>query len=200
MLGKLPIPGEAGFPNGFEPGSCAAYGGGGLDFERGSLWDFLGSSKADRAATFLCPSDEGFYISPEARSGKDDYSALRNFSYAFNCEMRGPLRPGSNEAAKPPPSGIRMTDISRPDRKILIIEIEQEDRLDFDYMATNGPTTVGMLTPSFRMTFTRRHLGKGNQCLADGHIEFMPPIASFLPWWSGSDAYEYLDLFHNPSR
>ena len=202
-LAKLPIPGEKGFPNGFEPGSCCAYKGSGLDFERGSLWDFLGSSESDRSETFSCPSDDGTLDTTlvGTKSGTSiGYYSTRNFSYAFNCEMRGQLQPVSNEAARPPPSGIRMTDISRPDRKILIIEIQHEDRLDFDYMSTNGPTTVGTATPYYQDTFTHRHLGKGNQCFADGHVELMPPIASFLPWWAGSDAYEYLDLFHNPGR
>jgi prepilin-type N-terminal cleavage/methylation domain-containing protein/prepilin-type processing-associated H-X9-DG protein len=203
MLGKLPIPGESGFPGGFEPGSCAAYGGGGLDFVRGGLWDFLGSSRADRAALFTCPSDEGYYISPagHGHTYSESFNGnRRNYSYAFNCEMRGPLEPFIDEAAKPPPPGIRMTDITRPDRKILLIEIEQIDRLDFDYMATNGPASAGTGQAQEQNTFTHRHFGKGNQCFADGHVEMMPPIASFLPWWSGSAAYEYLDLFHNPDR
>ena len=200
-LGRLPIPGEPSPKNvnGFEPGSCCAYGIGGLDFERGSLWDFLGSSKADRAAIFLCPADEGYYIAPQS-GGPQSYSNLRDFSYAFNCEMRGRLEPFINEAAKPPPPGIRITDITRADRKIMIIAIEQEDRLAFDYMATNGPATAGTFEPNFRITFTHRHFGKGNQCFADGHVELMPPIASFLPWESGTDAFEYLDLFHDPGR
>lgn len=69
-----------------------------------------------------------------------------------------------------------------------------------DYMSTNGPTTIGSITPSFQITFSHRHFGKGNQCFADGHVEMIPPIDYDLPWWAGSDAYEYLDLFHNPSR
>ncbi len=205
VLGKLPIPGEKGFPSGLEPGSCAAYGGGGLDFERGSLWDFLGSSKADRSETFLCPSDDGSSTAlangeKGTKPGAVGWYFPRNFSYCFNCEMRGPLEPFINEAKRPPPSGIRITDIARPDRKILIIEIESADRLDFDYMAQAGPATLGTATPAFNMNLTHRHLGKGNQCFADGHVEFMPPIAYYLPWWAGSDAYEYLDLFHNPGR
>lgn len=197
-LNRLPIPGESGH-NGFEPGSCCAYGPGGLDFDRGSLWDFLGSSDVDRAAIFLCPADGGYYI-PPAEIGhtvvSPIYSHLRNYSYAFNCEMRGPLDPFTHETMFEDPPGIRMTDISRPDRKILIIEIEQIDRLDFDYMATNGPGA----TSSQQNTFTHRHFGKGNQCFADGHVELVTPIASSLPWQPGSDAYEYLDLFHNPDR
>jgi len=203
MLSKLPIPPERGYPNGFEPGSCCAYGStGGLDFNRGSLWDFLGSSEADRAAIFLCPADDGYYITP-GEIGHDHvtvYGFMRNFSYGFNSEMRGPLDPVTHETMFKGPPGIRLTDIARPDRKILFVEIENEDRLDFDYMSTNGPTAVGTLTPSLHMTFTHRHFGKGNQCFADGHVELMPPIASYLPWQSGSDAYEYLDLFHNPGR
>lgn len=200
---KLPIPGELGHPNGWELGSCCAYSSyGGLDFERGSLWDFLGSSTADRSETFLCPADDGLFTAlGGSRTGYGiNYYPTRNFSYAFNCEMRGPLVPFINETMFKDPPGIRMTDISRPDRKILIIEIQQEDRLDFDYMSTNGPTTVGMATPSYQITFTHRHFGKGNQCFADGHVEMIPPIGYNLPWWAGSDAYEYLDLFHNPGR
>ncbi|HEX5244768.1 MAG TPA: type II secretion system protein [Tepidisphaeraceae bacterium] len=204
VLGKLPIPGETGYPGGLEPGSCAAYGGGGLDYERGSLWDFLGSSKADRSATFLCPSDD--QIAEAIGGGKVgtkptiQYNYAWNLSYCFNCEMRGPLEPFINEAVHKDPPGIRMTDISRPDRKILIIEVEHPDRLYFDYMASAGPVTLGTATPSYQCTLTHRHLGKGNQCFADGHIEMIPPIPYYLPWWAGSDAYEYLDLFHNPGR
>jgi len=197
---KLPIPGEI-VQGGFEPGSCCAYKDFGvLDFERGSLWDFLGSSATDRSATFLCPSDDGVFTAPDGGTRKEMYLRPRNFSYCFNCEMRGPLRPDTKEAAKPPPSGIRPTDITRPDRKILIIEIEQEDRLDFDYVSFAGTPTINSATPGFRFNFTHRHLGKGNQCFADGHVEMMPPIAYQLPWYAGSDAYEYLDLFHNPDR
>lgn len=198
-LGRLPIPGESGH-NGFEVGSCCAYGKGGLDFDRGSLWDFLGSGDADRSAIFLCPADEGYYITPGYVGHDPDpitmYGGRRNYSYAFNCQMRGPLDPFTHETMSKDPPGIRMTDITRPDRKILIIEIEQIDRLDFDYMATNGPGS----TDTQEHTFTHRHFGKGNQCFADGHVELMPPIARFLPWEPGSDAYEYLELFHNPDR
>ncbi|HEX5244770.1 MAG TPA: DUF1559 domain-containing protein [Tepidisphaeraceae bacterium] len=204
-LNRLPIPGEIGFPNRFEPGSCCAYKGvAQLDFERGSLWDFLGSSEGDRSQVFLCPSDDGLTSKRVgSRVGTPNpigWSAVRNFSYCFNCEMRGPVRPVSNEAAAPPPTGIRITDIARPDRKILIIEVQQEDRLDFDYMSVAGPTTLGTQTPDSQYNFAHRHLGKGNQCFADGHIEMMSPIAYYLPWWPGTDAYEYLDLFHNPGR
>jgi prepilin-type processing-associated H-X9-DG protein/prepilin-type N-terminal cleavage/methylation domain-containing protein len=203
-LGKLPIPGEKGFPGGLEPGSCIAYGVGGLDFDRGSLWDFLGSSPGDRSGIFLCPSDDG--KSTDIGGGKVGTKPTiqwfidRNFSYCFNCEMRGPLRPVSNEAAKSPPPGIRMNDISRPDRKILIIEIGNADRLDFDYMADAGPFTFGTATPTYDFNLTHRHLGKGNQCFADGHVEIMPPIPYYQQWWAGNDAFEYLDLFHNPGR
>jgi len=204
-LGKLPIPGEKGYPGGLEPGSCVAYGNGGLlDFERGSLWDFLGSSKTDRRATFMCPSDDG---SGTAIGGGKvgtkpsiQWFFDRNFSYCFNCEMRGPLLPFINEAVVKDPPGIRFTDISRPDRKILIIEVDNPDRLDFDYMADAGPVTLGTATPSYNFNLTHRHLGKGNQCFADGHVEMMPPIPYYQQWWAGTDAYEYLDLFHNPSR
>jgi len=202
-LGKLPIPGDWGFPHGWEPGSCCAYKDfGRLDFERGSLWDFLGSSTADRSEAFLCPADDGSFTALGGfKTGEAiTYYPTRNFSYAFNCEMRGPLAPFINEAISHDPPGIRMTDISRPDRKILIIEVQQEDRLYFDYMSTNGPTTIGSITPSFQITFSHRHFGKGNQCFADGHVEMIPPIGYDLPWWAGSDAYEYLDLFHNPAR
>jgi len=203
-LNRLPIPGELSksFANGFEPGSCCAYKSpGNLDFQRGSLWDFLGSSEADRAVVFLCPSDDGYYTQPAGNSnGKSIYTPSRNFSYCFNCEMRGPLEPLILEAAKPPPPGIRMTDVSRPDRKILIIEMQQTDRLDFDYVAFDGPDTAATTSPGNQLTFAHRHFGKGNQCFADGHVEMMSPIASLLPWWAGSDAYEYLDLFHNPGR
>jgi len=124
----------------------------------------------------------------------------RNFSYCFNCEMRGPLQPFINEAAKPPPPGIRMTDISRPDQKILIIEMQSAYHLDFDYMSDAGPGTFGTATPGWHFNLTHRHFGKGSQCFADGHSEMIPPIPYYLPWWAGSEAYEYLDLFHNPSR
>jgi len=206
MLGKLPIPGESGFPNGFEPGSCAAYGGTGLHFERGGLWAFLGSSPADRAAIFQCPSDEDYYISPTTIGHSTHVIAYtggrRNYSYCFNCEMRGPLDPESIEAVSHDPPGIRITDISRPERKILFIEIQQIDRLDFDYVANEGPRLKDpkIIGDVQDRTFTHRHFGKGNQCFADGHVELMLPIAPFLPWEAGSDAYEYLDLFHNPDR
>lgn len=202
MLGRLPIPGESGH-NGFEPGSCCAYGNGGLDFNRGSLWDFLGSSQADRSAIFLCPADDGQYITPAEIGHRDGtiervtiYRGPRNYSYAFNSEMRGPLDPESHEAVSKNPPGIRLTDITRPDRKILIIEIEQTDRLDFDYVANDG---IGSTDNQWH-NLTHRHFGKGNQCFADGHVELMAPIARFLPWEPGSDAYEYLELFHNPDR
>lgn len=203
-LGKLPIPGQKGYPGGLEPGSCVAYGGGGLDFERGSLWDFLGSGTSDRAQTFFCPGDDG--VATALVGGKVGttpqvgYYPTRNFSYCFNCEMRGPLTPFINEGVYKDPPGIRMTDISRPDRKILIVEIQNADRLDFDYMANEGPGVNGTGIGTYNFSFTHRHLGKGNQCFADGHVELMPAVAPNLPWWAGSDAYEYLDLFHNPDR
>lgn len=194
MLGKLPIPGEPSPTNhGFEPGSCCAYGNGGLiDFEHGSLWDFLGSSKSDRMATFMCPSDDGLSTGYADREGDRGWYITRNFSYCFNCEMRGPLEPFINEAAKPPPPGIRMTDISRPDRKLLIMEMQSAYRLDFDYMAQAGPVTFGTATPGWNFNLTHRHFGKGNQCFADGHIEMIPPIPYYQQWWAGTEAYEYL--------
>ena len=203
-LDRLPIPGEPHFPkptDDWEPGTCCAYRGTGLlDFERGGLWDFLGSDAAERAAIFLCPSDDGastFYTQKGIQSASFTYP--RNFSYGFNCEMRGPLDPIHHQAMKDPP-GIRMTDISRPDRKILLIEMQQTDRLDFDYEAFNGPDTASSAQSGNQLTFTHRHFGKGNDCFADGHIEMMVPIPSLLPWVPGSEVYEYLDLFHDPGR
>ncbi|MDB5289988.1 MAG: hypothetical protein JWL69_1229 [Phycisphaerales bacterium] len=130
-----------------------------IDFTNGSLWPYLGPTTNARKQVFNCPSD-----SEDQRLVRTGTVVVepRNFSYSFNELMRA--LPWHKDAAGNLILGVRITDIYRPAEKILIVE-EQYPNDACAFLADVNDDDV--------LAF--RHIHRGNQGFADGHVESLRP-------------------------
>ncbi|HWE97643.1 MAG TPA: prepilin-type N-terminal cleavage/methylation domain-containing protein [Tepidisphaeraceae bacterium] len=153
-----------------------------IDYDNGALWPYLGPSDAARQAVFTCPSDLG-----GVRTGTMQMSAIykRNFSYSFNAQMRQ-----LDNATK---LGTKITDIVRPAQKILIVEEEY---------GNDGCAFINVFNDDDVLAF--RHIHRGNQGFADGHVEALRPTDMGFSDTGGSNSgspnalflhQKYCDLF-----
>jgi prepilin-type processing-associated H-X9-DG protein len=119
----------------------------------GSLWACLPGGPKEHARLFMCPADAA--DGDDSPNGSAGY--VRNFSYNFNVWMRG----GDPELWQTPrgTGGIRMGRIVDPHEKILIAEERNPHDGCFDGY----------------WPLAARHLHRGNQCFADGHVELFDP-------------------------
>jgi prepilin-type N-terminal cleavage/methylation domain-containing protein/prepilin-type processing-associated H-X9-DG protein len=152
----LPIPplvGEVGTGFYWEAYPMAGSGLGIIDYQNGALWPYLSPTSAAREKVFNCPSD-----SENVRMVRlGSLQAIpRNFSYSFNVQMRQ-----VDGATK---LGTRITDIIHPAQKIIIVE---------EQYPNDGCAFLDSIDDDDVLAF--RHIRRGNQGFADGHVENLRP-------------------------
>ena len=153
--GALPIPAYSWDPQSPEGRWAIQIDGvGRYSWTMGTLWQALPGMPAERARLFMCPADP---CQIPAESGSGASSFPRNFSYNLNVWMRGPNP--QNWQTPPGLTGTRLGQIVCPAEKILIAE--EQDPHD------------GCFDGYWPLAW--RHLQKGNQCFADGHVELFDP-------------------------
>jgi prepilin-type N-terminal cleavage/methylation domain-containing protein/prepilin-type processing-associated H-X9-DG protein len=140
-----------------------------MDFSQGTLIPYLPGGIQEREALFTCPDDleprvcaSGVPPSPEYNQPG---SAPRNFSYCWNAEIAGFVRPGIHTGTGIY-TGTALGSIRASSHKLLVQEQilpAAENQLAF----LVGPPAIVLLST--------RHHGQSNQCFADGHVERFDP-------------------------
>ena len=132
-----------------------------LDYQHGALLRYLGASQQTVYNVMNCPSDID-----EIRESRDAtlYVQSRNFSYSFNCWLRGPVVADSGAYAF---VGMRSSAVVHPSQKVLVFEEQWPNDLlcDMDNWGGLDADDVPAL----------RHIGRCNLGFADGHVD------SYLP-------------------
>jgi prepilin-type N-terminal cleavage/methylation domain-containing protein/prepilin-type processing-associated H-X9-DG protein len=135
--------------------------GGIYDYQQGTLWPYISKSVQARMDVFNCPTDLDAFR--PVRRGSISYTASyqRNFSYSWNAQVRGKDTHGDWNH----PTGIRLASIQSPGQKITLTEEQfPNDGLAFIANSNDGDDQL-----------TNRHLKRGNQGFADGHVECVFP-------------------------
>jgi prepilin-type N-terminal cleavage/methylation domain-containing protein/prepilin-type processing-associated H-X9-DG protein len=135
--------------------------GGIYDYNQGTLWPYISKSIQSRMDVFNCPTDLDAFR-PVSR-GTINYTASyeRNFTYSWNAQVRGSETHGDVKH----PTGIRLASIVMPGSKICLIEEQfPNDGLAFIVGSNDNDDQL-----------TNRHLKRGNQGFADGHVEAIFP-------------------------
>ena len=165
---KLPIPPSVGNFNSIlvSPGLAITMDpngniGGIYDYTQGTLWPYISKSVQARKDVFNCPTDLDAFR-PVSR-GTINYTASyeRNLTYSWNAQVRGKEQNGDNNH----PTGIRLGSIVTPGNKIALIE-EQFPNDGLAYIVGGNDVDDQL---------TNRHLKRGNQGFADGHVEAVFP-------------------------
>ena len=136
--------------------------GGIYDYNQGTLWPYISKSIQARQDVFNCPTDLDAFR-PVSR-GTINYTASyqRNFTYSWNALVRGQ---DADTSTWLKPTGIRLASIVMPGQKITLVEEQYpNDGLAF----LSGSNDVDDQP-------TNRHLKRGNQGFADGHVEAIFP-------------------------
>ena len=136
-----------------------------MDFTTGTLLPYVARDVASRQAVFLCPSDGPDRVAGDFQ-GRPTHSP-RNFSYCFSTE----LRVQALHAGSTPYQSVRWPQIRRPANKILLFERELPQQ-SYTFPFDTNSTAVG---PPVFVLLTKRHIGLGNHCFADGHVESLEP-------------------------
>jgi len=172
--GVLPIPDVYGGPH-FSNLIVQVDMPGQYDYGNGAIWTYTPGSPSSRQALFICPSD-----GPERPVALDvgvtNWPVIpglqRNFTYNFNIKMKrgtnGPPVVVEKVAFAQSPLGVKLSRILGSDHKLLILEA---DNARDSYQSVAVPDSSGLIA----CPLTRRHLGRGNQCFADGHAELFDP-------------------------
>jgi len=130
-----------------------------LDYAHGMFIPYMGGNVLSREQAFNCPTDLDTFRQVFRSGGTNGpASFVRNFSYSFNSEVYGSTLPNGL------PSGVRITQIMRPAQKILIVE---------ETAPNDGYAVIDNINSDDHLTY--RHLKKGNQGFADGHVEAINP-------------------------
>jgi len=114
------------------------------DFTIGALITYIG----DNPDVLRCPSDKGEIL---AAPGRLVRPGTRNFSYSFNYQVN---RAGCDPAG----ASLRVTQIPRPSDRVLLFEEE-------------APNDGYCAWCDWDDHQTKRHSGRGNFIMADGHYE-----------------------------
>jgi prepilin-type processing-associated H-X9-DG protein len=134
-----------------------------VDFQHGALGHYLGSTAQSRQTLMNCPSDLGD-IREVKTGGPTPSMQNRNFSYSFNCWLRGP---NSSNGGLFGFSGMRAPQIVHPSSKVLVFEEQWPNDLACEMVNWNGTNTDDV--PSLR------HNGRCNMGFADGHVDALFP-------------------------
>ena len=152
------------------------------NYNVGPFWKYVGGHDTtlihdpgnSRYDVFQCPSDED----SERGVRRGNFMVTdRNFSYSFNALIRGLVRSqrDTDPTVNPPhPYGIRVTDVVHSSEKIILIE-EQWPNDGCCFALDYADDTKSSPQYDEDDVFAARHLHKGNQGFADGHIEWLNP-------------------------
>jgi len=137
--------------------------GGIYDYQQGTLWPYISKSVQSRQDVFNCPTDLDAFR-PVSRSSTINYTASyqRNFTYSWNAQLRGS---DMDTSTWNKPTGIRLGSIVMPGQKIALVE-EQFPNDGCAFIANSNDSDDQL---------TNRHLKRGNQGFADGHVECIFP-------------------------
>lgn len=154
-----------------------------INYGAGQLWSYLGGKNKPKGVSsdgsdagalydvFNCPSDTD---NPRLVRWGNMLVITRNFSYSFNALMR----------EKPDPQlgwkeGVATAMVVHPSEKILVIE-EAWPNDGCAFLAYVDPSNPG--SPQYPNidrdeddVLAARHIHKGNQGFADGHVEWISP-------------------------
>ena len=174
------------------------------DYTQGTLWPYVAKDVLSRQRVFNCPSDNETPRYAGDYNGKIDVKHLRNFSYSLNGNLYQPFNLKTGRTNQP---AIRITQITRPWHKVLVVE-EQNP-----YDVGGGPTSTNSKAnqndpnePLDNLLLATRHNGQCNEAFADGHVERIDP-GIFQGTWlpnggtadlSGAEIYYYFlptDIF-----
>jgi prepilin-type N-terminal cleavage/methylation domain-containing protein/prepilin-type processing-associated H-X9-DG protein len=133
------------------------------DYQNGTLWPYISKTLYGREEVFDCPTDLDTFRAVRWGSMQTAASYARNFTYSFNAQLRGTERSGNTPPM--PPTGLRMGQIVMPGQKVVLVE-ERYPNDGCAYIADSNNSDD---------QFTNRHLKRGNQGFADGHVEAVYP-------------------------
>ena len=152
--GRLPIPSYIGDTDPNESLAFIMQQVGIADYQHGTLWPYISKSVDVRFQVFNCPTD--LDTERVVRVG-NVFITGRNFSYSLNCQLR--YKPPAMDG-----TGIKFTDIIHPAQKVIIVE-EQWPNDGAAFVQYSDEDDI----------FTNRHLKRGNQGFADGHVASIDP-------------------------
>ena len=144
------------------------------NYSQGVFWPYVSGGPDGRQQLFLCPSDgPDRFASLDAEQTQPDPRFPRNFSYCFNSYLAGQRNAPVMTADRgmiPGWSGVKLSRILHPDHKLLVVEGRYPRGAYQNIIAGNpDPATYGP-QPTLQL-LSERHLGRANQCFADGHVE-----------------------------
>lgn len=128
------------------------------DWTKGTMWPYVSKSVLSRQEVFNCPTDMDTFRAVRWGTMQTQASYVRNFTYSFNSELHGYTDPNGRVTA------VRRSQVVMPGQKIIIIE-EQWPNDGAAFIKDNNGDDV----------LTNRHVGRGNQGFADGHVEMINP-------------------------
>lgn len=153
------------------------------DYTDGAIWPYFLGGPSARQQLFLCPSDgPERFASLDAEETQPDPRFPRNFTYSFNDHLAGArtttLVTAADGKRGPGWTGVKLAQILHPTEKILVVEARYPRFSDQTIVAGN-PKATG---PLILELLSERHLGRSNQCFADGHVElFDGKILATIP-------------------
>jgi prepilin-type N-terminal cleavage/methylation domain-containing protein/prepilin-type processing-associated H-X9-DG protein len=127
------------------------------DYDHGALWPYVSKSRIAREAVFNCPTDLDAYRPVRWGSMQGTASYERNFTYSWNAQIRGSDSSSDNYNKA---TGIRLGSIRMPGQKIILVE---------EQFPNDGVAFIHTVDGDDLLT--NRHLKRGNQGYADGHVE-----------------------------
>ena len=160
FLPKIPGPNDLYNPsasNAFSMYMLTPNWSGKLDYEHGSLLEFMAKGAAVREKMWTCPSDgtPGSRALAQVGGGDAIIYTDRNFSFTFNDQIHSTFNGG--------PLVTRITQIKNPTHKILLQEEVAPNDLNCQMELQDHDQ------PAFR------HSGWGDFGFADGHVESLRP-------------------------
>jgi len=179
--GVLPIPAAVSWPE-FSFWAIQQPGPGQYSFTDGTLWAYIRGGPSARQQLFLCPSDGTDRFTQLGTMTQPNVNYPRNFSYNFNAYLDGVqtdrlFRALHDGRMGPFPgwTGVKLSQIAYPDHKLLILESQnpQDCAQASVYSTDSAGTLISRLS--------KRHLGRTNQCFADGHVELFDDTVLLRP-------------------
>lgn len=161
-----------------------------LDYQHGTLGKYLGSTAQARMHVMNCPSDLED-VRPVQLAGTLGMQQ-RNFSYSFNCYLRGPNAANGNAYAF---VGFRTPMIVHSASKILVFEEQWPN----DITCQMDPWGLKAPPPNTDDVPALRHIGLGNMGFADGHVEAYPPDGLGIQVQQSGTSAAYVKDLNSPS-
>ena len=169
--GVLPIPAVVSWPR-FTFWSIQVYQAGQYSFTDGTFWPYFRGGPDVRQKLFLCPSDGPDRFTRLGTTTQPNPNYPRNFSYNFNDHLDGiqtdrlfPAMQNGSMGMYPGWTGLKLSQILHPEHKLLVLEANNPQE------ATQTIVTGDSTGNKIISLLSKRHLGRANQCFADGHVE-----------------------------